>query len=33
MIEAIQVGAHGGPEVLTRVNVDVPPPAPGEVRA
>lgn len=32
MIEAIEVRAHGGPEVLSRVTVDVPPPAPGEVR-
>jgi NADPH2:quinone reductase len=32
MIEAIQVRAHGGPEVLTRASLDVPPPAPGEVR-
>jgi NADPH:quinone reductase-like Zn-dependent oxidoreductase len=32
MIDAIEVRAHGGPEVLTRVVVDVPPPGPGEVR-
>ena len=32
MIKAIQIHAHGGPEVLRFEEVELPPPGPGEAR-
>ena len=32
MVAAVRVHKHGGPEVLTYEDIDIPPPGPGQVR-